>query len=167
MGSMSLLQFIASDEPLKNVENPYIKWISINQAIKNGYKVREELLENPKLDKDDEKMLMFCDSMEHFEELEIIKQETSRYTEQYTKKKYCSEITWRYTDKRAKQLLEYIHNHLKGSNEIELWRIWMDDNSTPTIYKVVEEELRLKHIKKIFKQDGFNIPECVIITKGK
>ena len=115
---MSLLQFIASDEPLKNVENPYIKWISINQAIKN-------------------------------------------------KKKYCSEITWRYTDKRAKQLLEYIHDHLKDSNEVELWRIWMDANSTPTIYKVMEEELRLKHIKKIFKQDGFNIPECVIITKGK
>ena len=66
MGSMSLLQFIASDEPLKNVENPYIKCMSINEAIKNGYKVREELLENTKVDKDDEKMLMFCDSKENF-----------------------------------------------------------------------------------------------------
>lgn len=164
---MSLLQFIASDVPLKNIENPYIKWMSINQAIKNGYKVEEELIENPKVDKDDESMLMFCDSMEHFEELEIIEKRTFRHNEYYTKKKYCSEITWRYTDQRAKKLLEYIHDHLKESNEIELWRIWIDDNSTPIIYKVTENELRLKHIKKIFKQDVFDIPECMIITKEK
>jgi len=33
---MSEFQFITSDYPLKEVENPYIQLLSINEAIKKG-----------------------------------------------------------------------------------------------------------------------------------
>ena len=33
---MSEFQFITSNHPLKEVENPYIEFLSINEAIKKG-----------------------------------------------------------------------------------------------------------------------------------
>lgn len=164
---MSLLQFIASDEPLEEVENHYIKWMSINQAIKNGIKIENWLLDNPNIDKDNERLVMFCDSREHLGELEILKldKDLAKYSEEYSCKRYFSKINWEYIDEREEQFIEYVHNHLKHSSEVEVWRIWMDEHLSPKKYRLKETEITPKQIKKFFKQDGFYVPECMIIEK--
>lgn len=50
------------------------------------------------------------------------------YLEIKTGKKYFAELGWIYTPGRAKRIIEYIRDHLKTTNEIELWHVWLDND---------------------------------------
>lgn len=67
---MSSFQFLASDKPLQEVKNPYIEFISINEAVKRNIALDDFILEDEEIDRDD-KMIMICDSEEHLDEIEI------------------------------------------------------------------------------------------------
>lgn len=163
---MSIFNFIASDRPMPEVENPYIQTFSVNEALEKGIEVPEVLLEKADLDRDKKIMLTF-DSEEHMGELEIFVVSSFHEAERYTKKAYISEIQWRYTKERGKQLKEYIHQLLEDTNEVELWRTWYDDQAEPIIYRLRESELRLQHIEQVFKNKGFERPEGIVIQKDK
>ena len=45
----------------------------------------------------------------------------------YTNKKHAVYLEWNYTDGRAEQILEYIKENLKKTEEIELWHVWLMD----------------------------------------
>lgn len=47
---MSEFQFITSDQSLNEVENPYIEFLSINEAIKKGVVLPEMLTDDEDLD---------------------------------------------------------------------------------------------------------------------
>ena len=49
---MSVFTYIASDYPLKEVENPHIKTLSVNQALEMSIEVHDFLLE-PSFDRDE------------------------------------------------------------------------------------------------------------------
>lgn len=163
---MSIFSFIASDRPIPEIENPYIQIFSVNEALEKGIKVPEVLLEKADLDRN-KKIILICDSEEHMDELEIFDARASHEAERYTKKTYISKIQWRYTKERGKQLKEYIHQLLEDTNEVELWRIWYDDQAEPIIYRINESEFRLRHIEKVFKDKGFERPEGIIIQKDQ
>lgn len=163
---MSIFSFIASDRPIPEVENPYFQAFSVNEAFEKGIQVPEVLLKKADLDRN-EKVIFILDSEEHLEEIEIFAVRSSHEAERYTKKAYISEIQWRYTKERGKQLKEYIHKLLEDTNEVELWRTWYDDQAEPIIYRLYESELRLQHIEKVFKDKGFERPEGIIIEKDK
>lgn len=163
---MSILSFIASDRPIPEVENPYIQTFSVNEALEKSIEVPKVLLEKVDLDRN-KKVILICDSKEHMDELEIFDVKSYHEAERYTKKTYISEIQWRYTKERGKQLKEYIHQLLEDTNEVELWRTWYDDQAEPIIYRLHESELRLKHIEKVFKDKGFERPEGIMIQKDQ
>ena len=163
---MSIFSFIASDRPIPEVENSYIQIFSVNEALEKGIEVPKVLLEKADLDRN-KKVILICDSEEHIDELEIFCVRSSYEAERYTKKAYISEIQWRFTKERGKQLKEYIHQLLEDTNEVELWRTWYDDQAEPIIYRLYESELRLKHIEEVFKNKGFERPEGIIIQKDK
>jgi hypothetical protein len=124
---MSLFEFLASDKLLKEVKNPYVEFISINEALKRILVVADFMMNDKIFDKD-EKSIMLCVSDEHLEEIEIKHDMyySSEYTKEYSKKQYFSELQWSYTETRAKQLLDYLNEQLISIDEIEIWSIWLD-----------------------------------------
>lgn len=57
---MSVFTYIASHYPFKEVENPHVKLLSVNQAVKMGIKVRDFLLE-PSFDRDKPNVILWVD----------------------------------------------------------------------------------------------------------
>lgn len=161
---MSLYQFLASNKPLKNMVNPYIEFISINQMIERGMEIAEFILDDTQINRE-EKIVLICDSEEHLYEIQIKCDDPNRYARDYTDKKYISEITWHYTQERAQQLLEYIRIQMELSDEIELWNTWMDDVKIPFVNECKLNELTIDDIKNVFGKDGFKSPECLRIKK--
>ncbi len=99
----------------------------------------------------------------------------------YTDKKYGVSLEWRYTDGRAKQIIDYIKNALQGTETVELWRAWLtiydEYECRPFIHRktVSFSELSAEHIKEINSADIWNTPDkrypdrpsfyCLIITR--
>lgn len=49
------------------------------------------------------------------------------YLEIKTGKKYFAELGWIYTPGRAARIIEYLREHLKTADEVELWHVWLDN----------------------------------------
>ncbi len=163
---MSLFQFLASDKLLKEVKNPYIEFISINEALKRNIELNNFTMNDTEIDKED-KIIMFCDSEEHFEEI-VINHDmyySSEYAEEYSNKQYFSELHWRYTEARAKQLVDYLKEQLKSSDEVEIWSIWLDDHKSASIKSINVNELSLADLEFLDISNGYEQPKCLVIKK--
>lgn len=90
---MSLFQFLASDKILDEVDNTYVEFISINDAIERNIKIADFILNDTKKNRD-EKIIMICDSEELLDELEIKSDMyySSDYAEEYSKREYFSSL---------------------------------------------------------------------------
>lgn len=165
---MSLFQFLASDKLLKEVSNPYMVLISINEAIKRNLEVPALILKNNKIDKD-EKIILACDSEEHLDKLEIKRDMyySDEYAQEYSQKPYYAQLQWRFTKSRAAQLYDYLMDQLKKVEEIEIWSIWLDDYAPANVKKVDIKDLKLKDLSVLDCSKGYVGPQCLIITKGK
>ncbi|MBV1758645.1 MAG: hypothetical protein KMY55_12500 [Dethiosulfatibacter sp.] len=161
---MSLYQFLASDSPLKDVQNPNIEIISLNEMAKRNLVVPEILLNNKNTDPN-EKIVLICESEELLHEIEIRKDNPKGYAHPYTSKKYVSEITFRYTDIRAEQLIKYISENLLISDELEIWSIWLDDLKEGIIETKSQNDLTLEDLKKVLGPGYYEMPRCLKIKK--
>lgn len=163
---MSEFQFITSDRPLKEVENPYIEFLSINEAITKGIILPEMLADDEDLDRD-EKILMNVESEEHLDEIEIKRElyYAEENVEVYSKKLHVVELRWRYSEKRAQQLLEYITDHLKTAEEVEIWKVWVDEQTEPNVQSIKFDELTIDALR-FLGADGFELPECLRVIKS-
>jgi len=136
---MSVYTFIASEKPLENVVNKKIKFSEDGKSL-------------------------YVENEEDFDELEINNKQSYNVVT-HTKKPYIADLSLRYTAERAQQLIAYISNHLKGTNELEIWSIWLDDEyKTPKILKCKLDDLTEAHIKDILHSDPF-IPNCLIVER--
>ncbi|MCT4775664.1 MULTISPECIES: hypothetical protein [Exiguobacterium] len=163
---MSEFQFIASNHPLKEVENPYIEFLSINEAIKKGVILPEMLTDDEDLDRD-EKILMNVESEEQLDEIEIKRDlyYDVENVEAYSEKPHVVELRWRYTDARAEQIVEYITDHLKTAGEVEIWKVWVDEQTVPNVQSITLDELTTDALR-FLGAVGFNRPECLRVTKA-
>jgi len=163
---MSLFQFLASDKLLKEVKNPYIEFISIKEALKRNIELIDFTMNDTEIDKED-KIIMFCDSEEHFEEIEINPEISypSEYAEEYSNKQYFSELHWRYTEARGKQLVDYLKEQLQSSDEVEIWSIWLDDYKPASIKVINVNELSLADLEFLDISNGYEQPKCLVIKK--
>lgn len=161
---MSEFQFITSTQPLQEVENPYVEFLSINEAIIKGIILPEMLAEDEDLDRD-EKILMNVESEEHLDEIEI--KRDLYYAEEnvaaYSKNPHIVELRWRYSETRAKQLVEYITEHLKTADELEIWKVWVDEQTEPNVQSITLDELTIDALR-FLGADGFERPECLRVT---
>lgn len=161
---MSLFQYLASDKLLKEIRNPYAEFISINEALKRNIEVDDAIVNGGYFDLD-EKNIMIYDSEEHIGEIEIYHDMyySSEYAKEYSRKNYFSELQWRYTKIRAKQLVDYLKEQLKELDEIEIWSIWLDEHKSANIKSVNIEELSVADLD--FLNNGCETPICLIIKK--
>ncbi len=99
----------------------------------------------------------------------------------YTDKKYGVSLEWRYTDDRARRIIDYIKNVLQDTETVEFWRAWLtiydEYECRPFIHRktVSVSELNIEHIKKINSADIWNTPDkrypdrpsfyCLTITR--
>jgi|LSQX01.1.fsa_nt_gb hypothetical protein len=169
---MSVFTYIASDYPLKEVENPHIKTLSVNQALEMGIKVHDFLLE-PSFDRDKPNVILWVDDEENFGEISIrtFSRDDLLY-DIYTEKKYLAQLEWKYTKCRAKKLIEYIKDHLNEADEIELWNTWLgidiDELKPKTkIHHIPVEQLSCSDLQNLFNKGNFDFPECMIVSKTK
>jgi len=83
----------------------------------------------------------------------------------YTNKKHAVYLEWNYTDGRAEQILEYIKENLKKTEEIELWHVWLMDyyeyEDSPVIHKrrISIKELTIRDIKEWDNAEIWNHPD--------
>jgi len=169
---MSVFTYIASDYPLKEVENPHVKTLSVNQALEMGVEVADILLE-PSFDRDKPNVILWADDDKNSGEISIrtFSRDDLLY-DIYSEKKYLARLEWEYTECRAKKLIGYIKEHLTEADEIELWNAWLGidtDRLKPMtkVYHIPVEKLTCSDLEKLSNKGNFDLPECMIVSKTK
>ena len=169
---MSYLTYLASDYPLEEVKNPHDRLLSVNEALALGVKdIPEELLA-PGFDRDKPEVLLCADRrvdvdllgrvtdgdydddfcLTPFEEGEDV----------YTQKAYKVALGWhRFTRGRAEKIIEYIKENLRHTDEVELWRIWMGTDETPSIFSTSIS------VSKLTPQDIYEIDSRNVIEEAQ
>jgi len=83
----------------------------------------------------------------------------------YTEKKYGVYLEWRYTEGRAKQILKYIREVLKETEQVEFWHVWLMDyyeyEDSPVIHKrkLSINEMTIQDIYELDHADIWNSPD--------
>lgn len=163
---MSIFQFLASDKPLEEVKNPYVKFISINEALACNIKLGDFIVNDTEIDRN-ERNIMVCDSEEHMGEIEIKHDMyySSEYAKKYSNKQYFSELHLTYTETRAKQLVDYLKEQLNNLDEIEVWSIWLDEYKSASIKSININELSITDLEFLNTSNGYEKPKCLIIKR--
>lgn len=157
---MSKLLYIAGDYPLKEVKDPHIKTMSVNEALAAGVEVWDMLLLDEQLDRDKPDVILWMDEAAAREEdfPESVPQECDtgfanaeehtrnepdilddhfsispfeKWEDILTKKAYCASLNWKYTKGRAARVAAYIKDYLQYTDEVEIWNIWMGTSYPP------------------------------------
>ncbi len=151
---MSICRFIASDHPLKEYapSKKHPVTIDIDKGTINDG------------GSDDNYCLIAFDNVKY-----------------YTDKDYGVYIEWEYTDGRAKQIIEYIREALKNSENVEFWNVWLVEywefEDRPYVHRntISINDLTIDDIKKISNSAIWNTPDkryptrpsfyCLTITR--
>ncbi len=164
---LSKLIYIAGNYPLKEIKDPHIKTMSVNEALAAGVKVWDMLLQDEKLDRDEPDVILWMDEAAAREEgfSDSVPQECDteltnatehtgnepgllddhfsispfeKWEDILTKKTYCASLDWRYTKGRAARVVAYIKDYLQHTDEAEIWNIWMGSSYPPPLIKKIE-----------------------------
>jgi hypothetical protein len=161
---MSLYQFLASNEPIKEKLNPYIEHLSVNDMIARGMEVPFNLI-NHTINPND-KIVLWCDTEDHMDEIQILRQEEMPYpdVEKFTNKPHIATLSWRYTDARAEVLIQYLKEALADAQELELWQIWLADSIDGLkVHEFRINDLTVAVLREHFGNTHFEHPICLRI----
>lgn len=160
---MSKLLYIAGNYPIKEVKDPHIKTMSINEALDAGVQVLDMLLQDENLDRDEPDVILWMDddaaqddgflddhfSISPFEKWEDI----------LTEKTYCASLNWNYSKGRAARVAAFIKEYLQHTEEVEIWNIFMGASYPPPQIKKINisaSELTNELLKKIDQIDDYS-----------
>jgi len=160
---MSYCTYIASDFPLEPIKNPHDLTLSVNEALAMGITdVPERYLETG-FDRDEPDVILYSDRDIEFNtdtgevkdgdfEDDFALYPAEGLSDIYTEKKYAVYLEWcRYTEGRAKKIIEYIKENLKHTDEVEIWHIWMGGYETRNVHtkQIKVDELTPEMIREI------------------
>lgn len=158
---MSRLLYFASDETLKESPNPYIEYLSINEAIEKGGEFDLELLGH--IDRDAPGAVLWAEDEEKLEYPEI--RIMHDYGEQIgTEKRYRMEVDGSVRENNIECILEYINEHVANRKEIEFWKIWLGEEEKLNQVKKTEyalSEITTKMLLRFIESDRY--PDCMVI----
>lgn len=171
---MSNLIYIAGNYPLREVKDPHIKTMSVNEALAAGVKGLDMLLQNEKLDRDEPGVILWMDEAAAREDgFEHTRNEPNILDDHFsispfekcegilTEKTYCASLDWKYTKGRAARVIAYINDYLKQTDEAEIWNIWMGNSYPPPLVKKIKvsaNELTPELLEKIDSIDRYQEP---------
>lgn len=89
-----------------------------------------------------------------------------------TDMEYFAELRWTYTPGRAERVIEYLREHLKTTDEIELWHTWVDNDFDHRIREreIPIDELSADKLREIDQIHVWKEPVtdyCYVITGPK
>lgn len=152
---MSRVCYLASDVPLKEKTNPFVRKYSINEAVRAGINLDLELLED--IDKDKPDTILWAEREEHMEFPTISK--AKPYSEApKSDKKYYANIDGA-PEKDLKGIIEYIRNHMRKTKDVnakslELWCVWLGADETDLEEKRCRlTDLSEEYLYEIFTDD--------------
>ena len=129
---MSRLYYFASDIVLEEQPNPYVRLLSVNQALEIGIEVDLNMFGNG-FDKDTPNVILFCTNETQLEYPNIFSiNKKDFYDDIGTTKQYCTELQWNFSYANVDVVLKYIQNHMEKALELELWSVWMGDGDIHT-----------------------------------
>ena len=168
---MSCNRFLASNKPLKKLENPHITYYSIDKAKELGF-VDSIPNDAEKYIDSGHPYMFIVDKEDNLYEPEInpVDDIEKEYIEEtlksYSKKNYFAQIDFHYNKKRAKMIIDYLKEHLNECDEVELWNTWFDNfEPTTIVYKTIEE-ISTSDIKEFEDWKEFS-PYCIVVRKKK
>ncbi|MEK6263336.1 MAG: hypothetical protein N2B06_00895 [Clostridium sp.] len=172
---MSLYMFIASDYPMLLIDYKKTKYFKFKEGVKFDFDDDGTIYHYTNdSDRNSVDLLIPCcpeeadtiivDSEESLQELQISKGD-KRNCDWYTDKTNIYTLDWRYSDKRASELINYFKDNMKVGFDVELWSTWMDECKQPTKYYHNIDNLKVVDIEKVFNCVGFDKPECIVISK--
>lgn len=142
---MSLYQFFASEKRMPAFDNLHvISKMENNEVI----------------------AICFLPGTSEITAMRIVEEDDLYYASQYTEKKYVNYIEWKYNDKNAEIILEYIKLLLKDRFTVSLYNTWMGDTTPVNTNKIHINSLTISDIKKIWGQSFFTNNECLIVFKN-
>jgi len=149
---MSRLYYFASDSVLEEQPNPYVRLLSINQALEMGVEVNLDMFDH-NFDKDTPNVILFCEDETLFEYPNIYYiNKNDFYDNIGTAKQYCTALEWNYSDATVDVILKYVQNHMKMSSELELWSVWLGYGDIPSSKKTQckASNLTVDKLKEIY-----------------
>lgn len=149
---MSRVCYFASDIPLKDKTNPFIRKYSINEAVRAGINLDMELLED--IDKDAPDTILWAEKEEYME-LPTISVAKPYSEVPKSDKKYYADIGGT-PEKDLQGIIEYIHDHMrktKGVNakSLELWCVWLGADEAD----IEERHCRLTDLREEYLYEIF------------
>lgn len=161
---MSELLFMASDAPFAERRNPHEKLLSINEALALGITDIPDFMLEEGFDRNQPNVILYMDR-----EIEINPQtneiEDGNFADDFaifpflpqeyfgihTEKPFCANLEWNlYTKDRAENVIAYMREHLQKTEELEIWRVWLDDTQVPVFRK---KELLLSELTEEVLQE--------------
>jgi hypothetical protein len=152
---MSRLYYFASDSVLEEQPNPYVRLLSVNQALEMGVEVNLDMFGDD-FDKDEPNVILFCEDETKFEYPNIYDiDKNDFYDDIGTTKQYCTALEWDYSDTTVDVILKYIQNHMKMASELELWSVWLGYGDIPSRKKIQCKayNLTVDKLKEIYNSE--------------
>ena len=140
---MSRFVYIAADEELETLANPYQQWLSINEAEKNGVDIPDHL-KSDHIDRD-KKIILYCDGnmLKNQDGLWLDAELDDDMSVQliehipediYSEKPFLYSVEWNFcTEGRAGFLSDYLKRQATQHGELELWNVWLGLEVKPVI----------------------------------
>ncbi|MBQ2756811.1 MAG: hypothetical protein IJF27_09070 [Oscillospiraceae bacterium] len=181
---MSSMIYLAADVPMETVKNPHYKMFSVNEALDFGITDIPEFMLEPDFDKDKPNVICWSDiemeidtendyvRIDDFDDdLAIFPFDEGLFCQLFTEKKYRMQLEWgRYSEGRAKLLIEYIKRCLATTDEVEIWHLWLGEESyvLPKKQRVSVLELAPEHIERLEEFAVHNEPcrqYCLVVKR--
>lgn len=152
---MSRLYYFASDSILEEQPNPYVKLLSVNQALEMGVEVNLEIF-GEDFDKDKPNVILFCEDETQMEYPNIFSINKINFFDDIgTTKQYCTALEWNYSDNTVDVIIKYVREHMKISSELEIWSVWLGYGDNPSMKKIKckVDNLTVYKLKDIYKSE--------------
>lgn len=162
---MSRLYYFASDTILIEQPNPYVKLLSVNQALEQGIEVELDMFDDG-FDKDKPNVILYCADEKQFEYPNIFSIRKEEYYDDIgSSKQFCTALEWNYSEDTVPIVLEYMKNHMITASEIELWSVWLGGEEITTNVKKMRcklSDLTVERLKKFYISELDY--QCLVVT---
>lgn len=165
---MSRLFYFASDMELSEQPNPYLNYLSVNEALSLGLEINKDLL-NEDISYDEPGVITYCEDEKNFS-YPVFYQLDPKDLFDYigTSKEHCVALQWEYSDDTVNVVLDYIKKQLEKVPYIEMWSVWLgnvpeDVNTVSTMSELSVDELTVSMLRDFYT--SHNDYRCLVITR--
>lgn len=162
---MTWFQYMTSDSPFKEKENEYMLDITIGEALAKGIALPEWHKNYPDTCRIQLELEGCNDkgfSVSSFEKYSCDMRDTD--------KQFCAMLWYISTPEQAEGLLEYLKEHLKTGEDVELWYVFQGDHTDkPYVIETKTVTVPLEQLSAAAIHHFYNnvqdAPACMIVTR--